>query len=80
MSVPSKSKRSRSRTFSVLVLAEAHLLARRLVGGERHDLVDRELALGQDLEELVADGAGGAHDGDLVAHDGGPLREGTRRT
>src|SRR5919205_1078247 len=50
----------------------AEIAAGRLLGGQGHHLVDRELALGQDLQHLVADGTGGTDDGDLVAHDAGP--------
>ena len=78
MSKPSKSKSVEVLDLEQLLVAERDLRARRLLGGQRHDLVDRELALGQGLAASRADGAGGADDRDLVAHDGGPLSGGAR--
>ena len=46
---------------------EVDLLARRALGGERDDLGGGEVALGEDLEERRADGAGGADDPDSVS-------------
>ncbi len=42
-------------------------LAGRALGGERHDLARRELALAQQLQHQCAHLPGGAHDGDSVA-------------
>src|SRR5215212_6842979 len=46
---------------------ERNAAARRASGGERHQLGDREPALGQHLEDRRADGAGGAEDADAIA-------------
>ena len=69
MSMPLKSKVARSRTLSFVVSPNDNLLADRARRGQRHELVDRELALGVDIQELATDIAGGADDGDLVTHD-----------
>ena len=52
-----------------VLLAEAHLPAGRGPRGERHHLVGRKVALGQDVEHLAADRAGRADHRHLVAHE-----------
>ena len=50
------------------LVAERDLDAHRPPRGDGEDLVGRELALGQDVEHLAPDIAGGADDGDFVTH------------
>ena len=47
-------------------LADGDLLAGRAVRGEQAQPLDGEAALQRDLEELLADEAGGSDDGDVV--------------
>ncbi len=51
---------------------ERDLLADRARRGQGGDVVHGEVALGQRLDDLAADGSGGSCDGDAVAHDPGP--------
>jgi hypothetical protein len=51
-----------------LVLAEAHLLAGRGPRGERHHLVDRKPALGENAQHLVPDRAGRADHRHAITH------------
>jgi hypothetical protein len=65
MSQPAKSKPSRSRVFSVRSPNEHSV---RFSRGERDDLVDRKLPLGEDVQHFPAHVARGADDGDPIAH------------
>ena len=62
-----------------LFAAERDLLAGGTFAGQRHQLADREFALGQDAQQCFTDGAGCAHHGYLVtallAHLGSLVRE-----
>jgi hypothetical protein len=51
------------------LVAERDLRADRARGGERDDLGDRKLPLGEDVQHLAPDIARCAHDGDLEPHD-----------
>jgi hypothetical protein len=51
-----------------IVLAERNFGTDRAVGGQGHGLVDRELPLGQNLQDFAPDIAGGADHGDTIAH------------
>ncbi len=54
------------------LVAEGHLDALAAARRQRHDLVGRERALGQDREHLAPDIAGGADDRDLETHSVSP--------
>ena len=72
---------ARSKPWIVSSVSARHghaveLAARGALGGERDDLARREAALAQLGAHDGADGAGGAHDGDSVAHSCRALRTG----
>ena len=49
-----------------LFAGELHFAAGRTRAGQRHQLADRKIALGQDAQQGLAHGAGGAHHRYLV--------------
>ena len=69
MSQPAKSKCSRFLTLSSLPLSPKSMMSPvERGGGDRRDFVERELPLGEDVEDLAPDIAGRADHRDPIAH------------